>query len=272
MVYSNLYINNGVIFLVGQMSEVVGKIYEAYKTKKPIEFIRHNHTIDEKTAYSIQDELVEKLKDLYGAEIAGYKVSMTSKETQAIANTNEPAYGTILSTQLKHSGETVALPSLFAPLIEPEIMFILTDDLSPNASETEILQKSKICAGVEIPDARYEDWFPNFSLADLLCDNTATGLVTLSAPIAPLSFDDFANIKMELFHNGEKISEGVSSAVLGNPVSAVAWLSGKLAKQNKVLKKDMIISSGTFISPLVAKKGTYQVKYSSVGEVEVTFV
>lgn len=272
MVYSNLYINNGVIFLVGQMSEVVDKIYAAYETKEPIQFIRHDYTIDEKNAYSIQDELVEKLIDLYGAKVAGYKVSMTSKETQAIANTDEPAYGTILSTQVKQSGDIVELSSLFAPLIEPEIMFILTDDLSPNADEAEILQKSKICAGLEIPDARYENWFPNFSLADLLCDNTATGLITLSEPIAPLSLDEFANIKMELFHNGEKISRGISSAVLGNPVSAVAWLSGKLAKQNKVLKKDMVISSGTFISPLVAKKGTYQVRYSSVGEIEVTFV
>lgn len=253
------------------MSEVIDKVYQAYETKKPIAFIRHDYTIDEKTAYSIQDELIEKLMYLYEAEVAGYKVSMTSKETQAIADTDEPAYGTILSTQIKNSGETIELSSLFAPLIEPEIMFVLTDDLSPNANEEEILQKSKICAGLEIPDARYKDWFPNFSLADLLCDNTATGLVTLSDPIAPLSLDDFENVKMELFHNGEKISEGISSAVLGNPVSAVAWLSGKLAKKNKVLKKGMIISSGTFISPLTAEKGTYRVTYSSIGAVEVVF-
>lgn len=272
MLYLILQINSGVIFMVGQMSEVVDKVYKAYETQEPIEFIRHDYTIDEKTAYSIQDELVEKLSNLYGAKITGYKVSMTSKETQAIANTDEPAYGTILSTQVKQSGENIELSSLFAPLIEPEIMFILTDDLSANADAEEILQKSKICAGLEIPDARYKDWFPNFSLADLLCDNTATGLITLSEPIAPLSMEEFTNIQMELFHNGEKISEGISSAVLGNPVSAVAWLSEKLAKQNKSLKKDMIISSGTFISPLVAEKGTYQVKYSSVGEVEVTFV
>lgn len=271
MLYSNLYINYGVIFLVGQMSEVVGKIYAAYETKEPIPFIRHDYTIDEKTAYQVQDELVEKLSELYNAKVAGYKVSMTSKETQAIANTHEPAYGTILSTQIVQSGDTIELSSLFAPLIEPEIMFILTDDLSPNASVEEIIQKSKICAGLEIPDARYEDWFPNFSLADLLCDNTATGLITLSTPIAPLSLDDFAAIQMELFHNGEKISDGLSSAVLGNPVLAVAWLSSKLAQQNKVLKKDMVISSGTFISPLPAKKGTYKVKYTSIGEVEINF-
>lgn len=255
-----------------KMDEIVSKIYNAHETKQPIEFIRHDYKVDEETAYFVQEELIKRKMDLHNAEIAGYKISMTSSETQAIANTNEPAYGTLLSTHIQHSGDTIALSTLFDPLIEPEIMFILQEDLSPNADEDEIIQKSKVCAGIEIPDARYIDWFPNFSLADLLCDNTATGLVVLADPIEPLTFNQFENVEMELFHNGEKISEGMSSAVLGNPVSSVAWLCEKLARKNKVLRKGMVISSGTFISPLVAKEGTYKVTYSHIGDVEITFV
>ncbi|MDS9473120.1 2-keto-4-pentenoate hydratase [Sporosarcina pasteurii] len=254
------------------VDEVVGTIINSHETKQPIEFIRHRYTLDEETAYLVQEKLIHQKCASKNTEVAGYKISMTSAETQAIANTDEPAYGTLLSTHILHSGESISLSSMFAPLIEPEIMFVLTDDLSPGASEDEIIKKSKICAGIEIPDARYIDWFPNFSLSDLLCDNTATGLVVLAEPIEPFSIKAFEQIKMELFHDGEKISEGLSSAVLGNPVSSVAWLARKLAKKNKTLKKDMIISSGTFISPLVAKEGTYKVSYSDIGEVEVTFV
>lgn len=76
---------------------------------------------------------------------------------------------------------------------------------------------------------------------------------------------------MELFHNDAKISEGFLSAVLGNPVSSVAWLSQKLAGKNRSLKKGMVISSGTFMSPLPVGEGTYRVKYSDLGEVEVSF-
>ncbi|MFC5602661.1 2-keto-4-pentenoate hydratase [Sporosarcina koreensis] len=255
-----------------KMNEIVSKLYTAHETKQPIEFIRHDYQLDEESAYFVQEQFIQKQTTIHNAEIAGYKISMTSAETQAIADTNEPAYGTLLSTHIQHSGNSIVLSSLFDPLIEPEIMFILQEDLSPNADEEEIIQKSKVCAGIEIPDARYIDWFPNFSLADLLCDNTATGLVVLADPIEPLTFDQFETIEMELFHNGEKISEGVSSAVLGNPVSSVAWLSEKLAKKNKVLQQGMVISSGTFISPLVAKEGTYKVTYSHIGDVEITFV
>lgn len=253
------------------VDDITSKLLHAFETKQPIEFIRHQYTLDEETAYSIQDELIKRKCDQENDEVVGYKISMTSADTQAIANTHEPAYGTLLKSNIVNNGDSVALSSLFKPLIEPEIMFILTEDLTKGADEAEILNKSQIAAGIEIPDARYIDWFPNFSLADLLSDNTATGLIVVSDPIDPPSFNDMGKITMELLHNGEIIGEGVSSAVLDNPVSAVSWLSEKLAQKDRALKKGMIISSGTFISPLPAEKGTYTVSYSDVGKAKVTF-
>lgn len=254
------------------VEEVVEKILRAYDTKEPIPFIRDEYEIDEETGYAIQDALIKKLCEKQNAQVAGYKISMTSPETQAIAGVNEPAYGTLLTTNLVKSGETVSFSDLFAPLIETEIMFILQDDLTPDASADEVLQKSKIAAGIEIPDARYIDWFPNFKLADLLSDNTATGLIVVSDPIEPLTYEQLSDVQMELFLDGEKIADGISSAVLGNPVDAVIWLNQKLVKHGKQLKKGMVISSGTFISPPVAKEGTYTVTYSNIGKAEVTFV
>lgn len=261
----------GAVYMSNIVEEVVNKIFKAYETKEPIEFIRNQYSLDEKTAYKIQNKLVQKLCEVRGDEVAGYKISMTSPETMAIANTHEPAYGTLFASSIVKSSETISLSNLFTPMIETELMFILTDDITPYASEEEILKKSKIAAGIEIPDARYIDWFPNFSLADLLCDNTATGLVVLSLPIDVPSLKELEEIEMNLYYNGEKISQGQSSAVLGNPTTAVSWLSKKLAEDNKSLKKGMIISSGTFISPLFAKEGTYTVTYSNIGKAEITF-
>ncbi|WP_085992561.1 2-keto-4-pentenoate hydratase [Oceanobacillus senegalensis] len=254
------------------IEEIATKLMKAYESKTPIAFIRNDYSLDEHTAYAVQDELIKKLCAQNKEDFIGYKISMTSTETQAIASTHEPAYGTLLNSNLVKSNESITLSSLFSPLVEPELMFILTDDLSPDATEEEILHKSKIAAGMEIPDSRYVDWFPNFSLADLLCDNTATGLVIVSEAVTPPSFEELANIRMELVHNGEKVSEGVSSAVLDNPVSSVAWLVKKLSSHNKTLKKGMVISSGTFISPLPVKPGKYEVTYSNIGKVEATFV
>ncbi|MBY7143163.1 2-keto-4-pentenoate hydratase [Virgibacillus sp. NKC19-3] len=256
--------------MTNDIDHIVHKLLNAQKRKSPIDFIRYDYTLDEQTAYEIQKQLVQKKCALYDEDITGYKISMTSPETQELANTNEPAYGTLTTTSMVESSSTIRLSNLIDPLVEPELMFILTDDLSFSAAEDEILSKSKIAAGLEIPDSRYKDWFPNFTLADLLCDNGVAGRVVFSESVDPPSFNELEEINMDLYHNGEKIGEGRSANVLGNPVSAVAWLTKKLAAHNRSLKKGMVISSGTFISPLRIEKGTYEASYSTIGNVQIT--
>ena len=253
------------------IDDVADKIFKAHQSKKPIHFIREQYTLDEATSYAIQDEVISRKCADGKDEIAGYKISMTSAETQAIANTYEPAYGTILKSNVKSNNETISLSNLFAPLIEVEMMFILQENFSMGAKETEIIEKTAVAPGIEIPDARYIDWFPNFTLADLLCDNTATGLVALADPIETLSINNITEISVDLIHNNEKIDAGVASAVLGNPIKAVKWLSEKLASKNKQLKKGMIISSGTFTTPIPVKEGAYKATFSELGEIKVTF-
>ncbi|CDQ40567.1 2-keto-4-pentenoate hydratase [Virgibacillus salexigens] len=250
---------------------VAEKILQAYESRIPIDFIRNNHTLDENLAYDVQDQLILKKCKLFNEQIAGYKISMTSPETQALADTHEPAYGTLTSTNLLHHASKLSLAEMNEPLVEPELMFVLTNDLSLGAQEDEIIANSTIAAGLEIPDSRYKNWFPNFNLTDLLCDNGVTGHVVLSSPIDTPNFDRLGTIHMDLYHNGKKINEGLSATVLSNPASSVAWLTSKLAQRNVYLKKGMVISSGTFISPVPVEIGTYNAIFTNIGEVRITF-
>ncbi|GGG96785.1 2-keto-4-pentenoate hydratase [Staphylococcus pragensis] len=252
--------------------EISNALYKAFTSKKPIEFVSKTHDISEEEAYKTQDDLIEQLEKHQKATIKGYKVSMTSAATQAIAKTHEPAYGTILSTQVVESDAKVSLSNLFDPLLEPEIIFELTADLPEDASNQTILESVKIAAGIEIPDARYKDWFPNFTLGDLISDNTATGLIVVGERVTPLEYKEFADINLELFKDDKKIETGHSSEVLGNPIESVKWLNKKLHAHGKKLEKGQFISSGTFISPLHLEKGTYTAKYDKVGSVTVKVV
>ncbi|GAB3798290.1 2-keto-4-pentenoate hydratase [Virgibacillus kimchii] len=254
-----------------EIEEITESLLQSHKTKTPIDFIRNAYSLDENTSYDVQEAFIQKKCETYGEEIRGYKISMTSPETQALADTDEPAYGTLTTSSILENKKNILIESMNAPLVEPELMFILTDDLSIEATDEEILSKSKIAPGLEVPDSRYKDWFPNFELMDLICDNGVTGKVVEGEPVDPPALDALPKVKMELFHQGEKTGEGVGSAVLENPVSSVSWLVKKLARRNKTLKKGMIISSGTFISPIRAEKGTYKASFSGIGQAEVTF-
>ena len=61
-----------------------------------------------------------------------------------------------LSHQVVENGHGVSLTTLFAPLLEPEIIFELTADLPEDADTQTILESVKIAPGIEIPDARYK--------------------------------------------------------------------------------------------------------------------
>lgn len=252
--------------------EIVHQLKKAHQSKHPIPFIRDTFNLTEEEAYHVQELFIEHQLEEKNVHISGYKVSMTSKETQAIASTHEPAYGTLLSHHVLTSESKLSKSELFQPLLEPEIIFIVNEDLTLDAEETEILQKTSIAAGIEIPDARYIDWFPNFSLIDLLSDNTATGRVVVAESAPILTLEQLGNIPLELYHNGEKIKEAFSSAVLDNPIYALRWLSQKLALHGTTLKKGMIISSGTFIPPIPLEIGHYEAVYSGVGKAEITIV
>ena len=73
----------------------------------------------------------------------------------------------------------VCLYNVICTIIEPEIIFELTADLPEDADTQTILESVKIAPGIEIPDARYKDWFPNFTLGDLISDNTLLDLLWL---------------------------------------------------------------------------------------------
>ncbi|UXR78308.1 MULTISPECIES: fumarylacetoacetate hydrolase family protein [unclassified Staphylococcus] len=254
-----------------QPQQLAEKVFQAYQSQQPIPFLNPEENVDEVLGYQTQDALIEQLKAHNNTDVAGYKVSMTSAETQAYANTHEPAYGTLLKTVIQQNDATVQLNHLFAPLIEPELVFVITEDLPSNPSVEDVLNHSQLAPAIEVPDARYQDWFPNFTLGDLLADNTATGLVVVGEPVPPLDYDSLGQVTMSLKHNGTEVKTGVASEVLGNPVKSVQWLSQKLASHGKSLKKGDVISSGTFIPPIKAEQGTYTVDYQHVGRVTVTF-
>lgn len=88
-------------------------------------------------------------------------------------------------------------------------MFKLTADLPKDSDNLTILSNVKVVAGIEIPDARYIDWFPNFTLADLISDDTATGLIVVGKFVDPLDYDAFANIPLSLVKDGKEIATGL---------------------------------------------------------------
>jgi 2-keto-4-pentenoate hydratase len=218
------------------------------------------HSDDE--AYTIQDEVV-RLKSEDGDALKGYKISLTNEETQQLFKSDKPLYGAMPESVVI---ESISLTEYNSPLAEMELIFLVEETLLPTDTDEEILSKCKVAPGVEIPDGRYEDWFPNMSKYEVIADCAVSGAV-IFGEARSAKYEEMNQIKGTLKYNGEVIKEGYSTEALGHPVKAVKWLIDALAETGKSLAPGMFVSSGTFNMPVKLEVGTYTVEYEHFGEI-----
>ncbi|WP_416143917.1 hypothetical protein [Planococcus koreensis] len=105
------------------------KLFQAYVHKQQIDKEQIPASLDKQQAYGIQRALTAKKIHTAGEELKGYKVSLTSPETQKLFNSTTPLYGALMSSAL--SDGIIELAGMSSPLIEIELIFIAQEDLSP---------------------------------------------------------------------------------------------------------------------------------------------
>ncbi|WP_342387794.1 2-keto-4-pentenoate hydratase [Salinicoccus bachuensis] len=239
----------------------VEQLYTAYAANEPLEL----GVLDigsKEAAYAIQDDVL-KLKEENGEVHMGYKISLTSRETQDLFRSDSPLYGAMTDRTVQ---KEINLGDYNIPLLEMELVFLVDEEIFPEDTEADIMKKCRVAPGAEVPDGRYKDWFPNAALTEIIADGAVNGAVVYGEA---KSYDYAAldSIKGTLSHDGIVIKEGASTEVLGHPASAVKWLAGALAARGKTLSPGIFVSSGTFNLPVPLKTGTYRAEYENVGEV-----
>lgn len=256
--------------LTKEDNKLAEKLFDAYLHNQPLNQDEIPAELDKQAAYRIQHAVTARKIEQPQEELKGYKISLTSPETQNLFHSDTPLYGALIKSSLS-DGE-IALGEMISPLLEIELIFILQEDLTAEDDVHTILQKSLIAPGIEVPDSRFKDWFPKITLGQVIADSAVAGKIVAGTPIGNVSFEELQDIEGKLTFNGEELASGYSTSVLGHPAHAVKWLSEELAVHGSSLKKGMFISSGTFTLPQRLEKGLYTASYEGVGEVTLKVV
>lgn len=248
---------------------------KAYQSKEPLRMADWQGVVtDDDTAYAVQDRFVA-LKKL---PTGGYKVSLTSKQTQDMFDSDSPLYGQQVDSHFLPAPAHLSLKEqTMAPLLEVELGFRATEDLLATDSLDDLLHKTTVCGTVELPDSRFADWFPDLDKFCVMSDCAVGGFVVYgeerpSAEVFP-TVADAANVNVTLYHDGKEEATGCSSEVLGNPFESLAWLVKKLAAQGKDFRAGQLVSSGTFLLPPHLTAGKWEAKFDhGFGNVTVNVV
>ncbi|MCL4104002.1 UNVERIFIED_CONTAM: hypothetical protein GTU68_034864 [Idotea baltica] len=228
------------------------ELYQALRDQKmlsPLTEREQGITIED--AYHISLHMVRQRVERDGEVIVGKKIGVTSAPVQEMLGVFQPDFGFL--TNAMHYSDGAKIPiegNLIQPRAEGEIAFRLKSDLvGPGVTEQDVLDATEsIMPCFEIVDSRIKDW--NIKIEDTVADNASCGVFTLGDSEVDPRTVDLPALKMMVYKNGELHSEGLGSAVQGNPLAAVAWLANTLGEFGIEFKAGEVILSGSLV-PLI---------------------
>ncbi|MCG5431375.1 2-keto-4-pentenoate hydratase [Mycobacterium sp. MYCO198283] len=252
--------------------QLAAELAEAERSREPLTPLTGRHgDIDVVDAYEIQlINIRRRVAD--GARVVGHKVGLSSEAMQQMMGVDEPDYGHLLDEMQVFEDKPVPARRYLYPRVEVEVGFVLAQDLpGADCTEDDVLAGTAAFApAIELIDTRIKDW--KIALCDTIADNASSaGWVLGEARVKPGDVDVTA-IDAVLTRNGEVVAEGRSDAVLGNPVTAVAWLARKVESFGVRLKAGDIVLPGSCTRAIDARPGdAFVADFAGLGSVRLSF-
>jgi 2-oxopent-4-enoate/cis-2-oxohex-4-enoate hydratase len=250
------------------------ELYQALRKCIAVSPLRARYpAIEMNDAYRISQQIM-RLRLTDGETITGKKIGITSVVVQAMFDVHQPDFGFLTNQMAVANGADIKIQdNLIQPRAEGEIAFMLNRDLvGPGITEQHVIDATEyIVPCFEIVDSRIENW--QITIEDTIADNASCGLYVLGTGKVNPREVDLPNLKMKVFKNDELLSEGLGSAVQGNPLTAVAWLANTLSQYAIPFNAGEIILSGSLV-PLepVFAGDQMRLELGHVGSAKVNFI
>lgn len=251
-----------------EKEDIASSLYEAFETNTPIDRLTAEYDLSIDDAYDIQSRLIDRhLKD--GASVVGHKIGLTSEGIQNQLNVSEPDYGRLLD-KMCIENDTIYIDNFIQPRVEPEIGFIMGQDLSPPVTVVDVLAATQSVVPVlEVIDSRVREW--DINIQDTVADNASSATYVTGDATAPVAGTDLSLEGVKLYQNGELVDSGVGAAVLDHPARAVTWLTNKLDEYDQQIQAGQLVLSGS-ITPAadLDSSGTVTAEFTSLGTITVS--
>ncbi|GIM92113.1 2-keto-4-pentenoate hydratase [Paractinoplanes toevensis] len=241
----------------------------AERDRTPIPpLVRERPDLTAADAYAIQLHNIRRR----GGEVVGHKVGLSSKAMQQMMGVDEPDYGHLMADMRLPETEPADASRYCFPRVEIEVAFLLGADLpGEGCTEADVLAATEAFApSIELIDSRIQDW--KISLADTIADNASSAGFVVGAGRVPPGAIDPRGIDAVLYRDGEPVVRGRSDAVLGNPVTAVAWLARTVAGFGVRLRAGHLVLPGACARAVDAHPGDdFRAVFTGLGEVRLSF-
>ena len=237
------------------ISELAGRLDEARRSRTPTTRLTDDHPgLTEADAYAIADHGVA-LRVAAGEKVVGAKLGFTSAAMRDAMGVDSPNYGWLTDPMIVSDGQ-VSLGDLIHPKAEPEIAFVLGEDLEGAAvSAQDVLSATAfVMPVIEVVDSRFAGF--RFRANSTTPPTTHLPGWWSSAAGSTRPAFDLSRVGAVVTVNGKLFQTSSGAAALGHPAASVAWLVRRLAASGRGLEAGHLIISGGLTGPVDLMPGT----------------
>jgi len=160
--------------------ELATDIHRCFREKSQVPLLNPRFPeIEMEDAYRIQEQVVQKFRD-DGHKVRGYKIGLTSKPMQEMANSTEPDYAAMLDFMFYPEAGESPRADWQQPLVEIEMAFVMKERLSgPGVNVADVIRATDfVLPSIEVVDFRVA-YGPGMDVRDTIADLAAVGGVIL---------------------------------------------------------------------------------------------
>lgn len=236
------------------IQDLADRLDQARRSRTLITRLTDEHRdLTEDEAYAIADRGME-LREAAGERVVGAKLGFTSAAMQKALGVDSPNYGWLTDPMIV-SDARVSLGELIHPKAEPEIAFLLGEDIAgPAVSAAHVLSATAyVMPIIEVVDSRFVGF--RFRALDNTADNSSAGKVVLGTRVTRPTFD-LSRVGVVVTVDGHLLYTSSGAAAFGHPAASVAWLVRRLARSGRGLKAGHLVISGGLTGPIELAPGT----------------
>jgi 2-oxo-3-hexenedioate decarboxylase len=223
------------------MADIKGlaeRVDDAAKNAREIAQLSERITLDE--AYAIQKESMSR-RFARGEKQVGIKMGFTSRDKMVQMGVHDMIWGRLTDAMIVEDGGSTSFKRYVHPRIEPEIAFLLKQELVGTVTPLQALSVVEAVApAIEIIDSRYKAF--KFSLTDVVADNSSSSGFVVGPWHKPDL--DFSNLGIVVSFNGTPVLVGSTAAILGHPLRSLVAAARFAAEAEEPLRPGWMVMAG----------------------------
>ena len=230
---------------------------------------------DEDEAYAVQ-RVAHRLLAHAGMGVqAGWKIGCTTPVMQAYLGIANPCAGAMFHGNLWRRRHRFAAASRGRLGVECELAVRLRAELRPGRTPVDVEQAAAAVAtcmaAIEVVEDRYRD-YRTLDTATLIADDFFHHSCVLGEERADFAPRALGEVSAAMSVNGESVGRGTGADIMGEPLTALAWLANAAASWGTPLEAGAIVLLGSLVQTRWVDPGdTVVVENAALGEVSAAF-